>query len=100
MITSKQRAYLRGLGAALEPIFQIGKMGVSPDVIAAIDDALEARELIKIAVLNNCEECDGNPRKLCDIIIERTHAEPIQVIGHKMVIYRPAKKPKLELPKK
>ena len=100
MITTKQRAYLRGLGSTLEPIFQIGKLGITPDVINAISDALEARELITIAVLNNCEECGGNIRAICEIITSRTHSDPVQVIGHKMVIYRAAKKPKIELPRK
>ena len=100
MITTKQRAFLRGMGANLDPIFQIGKMGVTPDLVKAISDALEARELIKITVLKNCEECDGDPRALCEIITSRTHSDPVQVIGHKMVIYRAAKKPIIELPRK
>ena len=99
MITSKQRAFLRSKGQTLEPIFQIGKQGVTPDVIAALDQALEARELIKITVLENCEELDGDAYAICDRICARTHAEPVQVIGRKMVIYRKAEKPKIELPK-
>ncbi len=99
MITSKQRAFLRSMSATLEPIFQIGKQGITPDLIAAIDQALEARELVKINVLNNCEECDGDAYALCDIVAGRTQAEPVQVIGHKFTIYRKAEKPKIELPK-
>ncbi len=99
MITSKQRAFLRSMGQTLDPIFQIGKMGVSPDLIEALDKALEARELIKINVLENCEELDGDTYQLCDLVCARTHAEPVQVIGRKMVIYRKAEKPKIGLPK-
>ena len=99
MITSKQRAYLRQLSAMMDPIFQIGKQGVSPEVVQAIDDALEARELIKITVLNNCEELGGDPYELCNLVASRTHAEPVQVVGHRFVIYRASKKPKIELPK-
>ena len=95
MITTKQRAYLRSLGHQLTPIFQIGKQGVTPEVVEAISDALEARELIKITVLNNCEE---DVRDICEKIYSRTHSEPVQVIGRKFILYRAAKKPKIELP--
>lgn len=95
MITTKQRAYLRSLGHDLEPIFQIGKQGVTPEVVTAIDAALEARELIKVAVLNNCEE---DVREVCEKVYSRTHSEPVQVIGHKFILYRESKKPKIELP--
>ena len=54
MLTSKQRAYLKSLGSNMDAIFQIGKQGASPEVVKALDDALEARELIKISVLKNC----------------------------------------------
>ena len=95
MITTKQRAYLRSLGHKLDPIFQIGKQGVTPEVVSAIDAALEARELIKISVLNNCEE---DIRDVCEKIASRTHSAPVQLIGRKFVLYRAAKEPKLELP--
>ena len=99
MITSKQRAYLRHLSATLDPIFQIGKSGITPELVQAVDQALEARELVKINVLNNCEELSGNCYELCDLLAGRTKADPVQVIGHKFVLYRAAKKPKIELPK-
>jgi RNA-binding protein len=94
-MTTKQRAYLRSLGHDLEPIFQIGKLGVTPEVVNAIDAALEARELIKVTVLNNCED---DVRDVCERVSSRTHSEPVQVIGHKFILYRAAKKPKIELP--
>ena len=95
MITTKQRAYLRSLGQKLDPIFQVGKSGVTPELIKAIDDALEARELIKLNLLGNCEE---DIREVCEKICSRTHSDPVQVIGHRFVIYRAAQEPKIVLP--
>jgi RNA-binding protein len=95
-ITSKQRAYLRSLAQKVEPIFQIGKNGLTPEVTEAVDLALEAREMVKISVLNNCLE---DPHEMCQTLSERTHAIPVQVIGKKIVLYRPnPKKPKIVLP--
>ena len=97
MLTSKQRAYLKSLGSNMDAIFQIGKQGASPEVVKALDDALEARELIKISVLKNCFD---DIHALTEVIASRTHSEPVQIIGHKILLYRPKKKdPKLELPK-
>lgn len=96
MITTKQRAYLRKLVHSMDPIFQVGKSGVTPEMIKAIDDALEARELIKIVVLKNCEE---DVRSVCEKIASRTHSDPVIVIGHKFSIYRPSEKPQIELPR-
>ena len=95
MLTAKQRAFLRSMGHDLTPIFQIGKQGVTPEVVAALDDALEARELIKITVLNNCEE---DIRDICEKISSRTHSDPVQIIGRKLILYRKSKDPKIELP--
>lgn len=98
MLNSKQRAYLRGLSNKIDPIFQIGKGGVSPELIEAIDEALEARELIKCTVLNNCME---DIKYIASAISERTKSDVVQVIGKKIVIYRQSKeKPIIELPKK
>lgn len=98
MLNSKQRAYLRGLSNKIDSIFQIGKGGVSPELIEAIDEALEARELIKCTVLNNCME---DIRYIASAISERTKSDVVQVIGKKVVIYRQSKeKPVIELPKK
>lgn len=98
-MTSKQRSYLKGIAMTTEPIFQIGKSSVTPELTAAIAEALEARELIKITVLKNCLD-DG--RSIADVLAERTHAEVVQVIGKKIVLYKPAKdekKRKIQLPK-
>lgn len=97
-MTSKQRAYLKGLAMNLTPILQMGKGGVTPENTASVDEALKARELIKISVLQNCQE---DPRQIAETLAERTHASVVQVIGKKIVLYRPGKKEKkkIELPK-
>lgn len=97
-MTSKQRSYLKGLAMTMDPIFQIGKSSVTPELTAAIAEALEARELIKITVLKNCLE-DG--RSIAEVLAERTRSEVVQVIGKKIVLYKPAKdeaKRKIVLP--
>ena len=97
-MTSKQRSYLKGLAMTMDPIFQIGKSSVTPELTAAIAEALEARELIKITVLKNCL-CDG--RSIAEVLAERTRSEVVQVIGKKIVLYKPAKdeaKRKIVLP--
>lgn len=98
-MTTKQRAYLKGLAMNLDPIFQIGKSSVTPELTAAVAEALEARELIKLSILKNCLD-DG--REIAAVLAERTHAEVVQVIGKKIVLYKQAKdekKRKIELPK-
>lgn len=100
MITSKQRAYLRKLANNMEPIFQIGKSGVTEELINQLSNALEAREMVKIHVLENSML---EIKSTCNKVAEALGAEPIQAIGSKFVIYRQAKKPqerKIELPKK
>ena len=88
-MTSKQRAYLKGLAMTMDPILQLGKGGLTPENTAAVDEALAARELIKISVLQNC-------------LAERTRSQIVQVIGKKIVLYREGKneKKKIELPRK
>ena len=71
-MTSKQRSYLKGLAMTMDPIFQIGKSSVTPELTAAIAEALEARELIKITVLKNCLD-DG--RSIAEVLAERTRSE-------------------------
>lgn len=94
-MTSRQRAYLRSLASNIQPIYQVGKSIVTPELTAGIDEALEARELIKINVLKNCMD---TPMNVANIIAERTHSEVVQVIGKKIVLYRPSKtNPKIEL---
>ena len=95
-LTNKQRAYLTGLSSNLNPIFQIGKASLTPENVAAISEAIEKRELIKISVLKNCYD---DPKELAEILAERTRSTVVRVIGKKIILYKPAKKPKIELPK-
>ena len=90
-MTSKQRSYLMKLASSIDPIFQIGKSSVTPELAAAVEEALEARELIKLHVMKNCFE-DG--RALANQLAEATYAEVVQVIGKKIVLYREARDPK------
>ena len=96
-MTSKQRAYLMSLASNLQPIFQIGKASLTPEVTEAISESFNKKELIKIAVLKNCMD---DPKEIAQILAERTHSQVVQVIGKKIVLYKPDKdKPKIELPK-
>lgn len=96
-MTSKQRAYLKSLASTLHPIFQIGKSSLTPEVTEAIGEAFNNNELIKVAVLKNCAD---DPRMLGEMVAERTHSQVVQVIGKKIVLYKPDQdKPKIELPK-
>lgn len=96
-MTSKQRAYLKGLAMKMEAIMQLGKGSVTPENTAAVDEALAARELIKISVLQNCLD---DPRQMAEVLAERTHSQVVQVIGRKIVLYREGKdnKKKIILP--
>ena len=98
-MTSKQRAYLKFPFPAQDPILQLGKGGLTPENTAAVDEALAARELIKISVLQNCLE---DPRQMAEVLAERTRSQIVQVIGKKIVLYREGKneKKKIELPRK
>ena len=94
-MTSKQRSYLKGLAMTMDPIFQLGKSSLTPENTQAIAEALEARELIKINVLQNCAD---DPNELAQIVAERTHSQVVQVIGKKIVLYKESKnKKKIEL---
>lgn len=95
-LTSKQRAYLKSLASTLNPVFQIGKSSVTPEVTEAIGECFNRNELIKLAVLKNCLD---DPREIAEAIASRTHSNVVQVIGKKIVLYKPDKdKPKIELP--
>lgn len=95
-MTSKQRAYLRSLAMNIEPIYQVGKSSITPELTKGLDEALEARELIKINVLKNCMD---DPMEIANILAERTRSQVVQVIGKKIVLYRESKdKKKIELP--
>ena len=96
MITGKQRAYLRGLANSMDPIFQIGKNGIEETFLKQVEEALEARELLKIKVLENSEY---SARDASDEICNAIGCEGVQAIGSKLVIYKKSsKKPKIELP--
>lgn len=98
MITTKQRSYLKSLAHHIQPIFQIGKGGITDNVITQYEEAFETKELIKTSVLNNS---DFDAKQACETIAEKTHADIVQVIGSKFVLYRPSRKnKKIELPKK
>lgn len=87
-MTSKQRAYLKGLAMTMDPICQFGKNSLTPENTAAIAEALEARELIKISVLNNCAD---DPGEIAQMVAERTRSQVVQVIGKKIVLYKESK---------
>ena len=96
-MTSKQRAYLRGLANTIDAIFQIGKSGISDNLITQLSDALEARELIKISVL---ETAPADVKTLGVEIAEATNSTLVQTVGNKITLYRPRKKDsKIVLPK-
>jgi RNA-binding protein len=97
-MTSKQRAYLKGLASTLNPVFQVGKGSLTPELTAAIGEAFNKNELIKIAVLKNC---DDDPAMIADMVAGRTHSQVVQVIGRRFVLYKPDKdKPRIQLPVK
>ena len=89
MFTSKQRSVLRSIAQNIEPITQIGKGGISDNLITTLSEALDKRELIKITVLNNSEY---TAKDVINELCEKLNAEPVCVIGHKIVIYRRSKK--------
>ena len=96
-MTSKQRAYLKSLASNLNPIFQVGKSSLTPELTEAIRESFHNNELIKVAVLKNCMD---DPREIAQMVAERTNSQVVQVIGKKFVLYKPDKdKPKIELPK-
>ncbi|MBO4377139.1 MAG: ribosome assembly RNA-binding protein YhbY [Lachnospiraceae bacterium] len=95
-LTSKQRAYLKSLASVMEPIFQIGKGSLTPEVTDAINEAFNTKELIKINVLKNCFD---DPKAISYTLAERTHSTVVQVIGRKIVLYKENKdNKKIELP--
>lgn len=84
-MTTKQRSKLRSLAQTIEPIAQIGKGGISDNMIAGLSSALEARELIKVTVLKNAED---EAKYLADDLAAELNAEVVCTIGHKIVLYR------------
>lgn len=95
-MTSKQRAYLRSLANSVPAILQIGKNGINDNLIKQVDDALEARELIKVSVL---ETAPDEKRVLADELASSTNSILVQILGNKITLYRARKKnPKIVLP--
>lgn len=95
-LTSKQRAYLKGLASTMDIVIHIGKGSVTPEVVSAIEEAVNKRELVKVGVLKNCAD---DPRAIAEVVAERTKSTVVQVIGKKIVLYKPKKdKPVIMLP--
>ena len=84
-MTSKERAYLKSLASNIEPSFQVGKSSLTPEVTAAIAEAFNTKEIVKIAVLKNCFD---DPKEIASMVAERTHSQVVQVIGKKIVLYK------------
>lgn len=96
-MTSKQRAYLKGLAMDLDATFQIGKASLTPEFVETIAEGFNKRELLKISVLKNCAD---DPREIAEMLSERTRSQIVQVIGKKIVLYKENKDhKKIELPK-
>ncbi|MBE5849844.1 MAG: ribosome assembly RNA-binding protein YhbY [Lachnospiraceae bacterium] len=98
-MTSKQRAYLKSISSTYDPVFQIGKSSITPEICDAVSEALAARELIKLNVLKNCAD---EPKDIASVLAERTRSNVVHVIGRKIVLYRPNPKKedrKIILPK-
>lgn len=95
MLTGKQKRYLRSLANSLQPIFQVGKNGVELNALISINQALEARELVKISILKNC---DAEMEAVILDVLSYTKAELVQKIGRTFVIYKKSKEPKIMLP--
>lgn len=87
-MTSKQRAYLKSLASTMDPIFQIGKASLTPEVTEAVLEAFNTRELLKIAVLKNCFD---DPKEIAAMVAERTKSQVVQVIGKKIILYKESK---------
>lgn len=88
MITSKQRSYLKSVANEIEAIFQLGKNGATDNFIRQIDEALEAREIVKVNVLDNSSLV---PKEVANELASKLGAEFVQSIGHKFVLYRESK---------
>jgi len=88
-MTTKQRAALRSMANTIQPVLHIGKDGINENMVQQAWDVLEARELIKVTLQRNAPM---TAREACEELCERTHAEPVQVIGSRFVIYRKARK--------
>ena len=90
MLNSKQRAILKSIASSQDAIFHIGKGGIGEAAMKSISDALEARELVKISVLDNIDE---SPRSLAEEAAKLTASEVVTVIGRKIILYKQSSKP-------
>lgn len=88
---SKHRAFLKGRAMQMDPIFAVGKNSLTPEMIEAVSENIAKHELIKISILKNC---DDDPKELAYTLAERTGSELVQLIGRKIVLYKPAKEEK------
>lgn len=96
MLTGKQKRYLRSLAVKITPSLQVGKLGISDNVVLQLEEALTARELTKVRVISSSPV---NVNDAASILSERTESEIVQVIGHSIVLYRQGEKPEISLPK-
>ena len=90
MLTGKQKSYLRSQANTMQPIIQVGKSLVTETVVDTIIKALEARELIKVSVLQNCL---AEPTEVANVIAEHADAQIVQVIGRVIIIYKKSSNP-------
>lgn len=96
-LTSKQRSHLKGLAQNIDATFQIGKSSITPEYTEAIRESFNTKELLKISVLKNCMD---DPKEMAIVLAERTGSTVVQVIGKKIVLYKPDKEnPKIVLPR-
>lgn len=97
MLTGKQRSHLKSIANTMDPLFQLGKSGLTENFIKQIDVALETREIVKVKILKNS---DLDPTEVANQIADELNAEFVQSMGSKFVIYRESKEnKKIELPK-
>jgi RNA-binding protein len=96
LLTGKQKRYLRSLAVKITPSLQVGKLGISDNVVLQLEEALTARELTKVRVISSSPV---NVNDAASILSERTESEIVQVIGHSIVLYRQGEKPEISLPK-
>lgn len=97
-LSSKQRAYLRSLAHPIDPIIHIGKNGLTPEIVEAVSEAIEKRELIKVNLLKNCFD---DPKETGITLAGRTRSTLVQVMGRRITLYRESKDNKvIEIPKK
>ncbi len=97
MLTGKQRSFLRGIANGTPTILLVGKEGVTPLLVESVNEALAARELVKIGVNNNCET---EAAEVAEMVSSRTRSEVVQLIGKKIVLFKRSDKNIIELPKK